>query len=153
MSSVLKIALPALLAGLLGGYLWGRGSGGVSAEARAATPRAMFLSSDEDDLNYEKLARVCLTAAERARPTRTKGAPLADPGSPEVEALKHSLDSLMSQCLERGVWSKLAAFRAQSILRRLPASDVADFEDLLRTTLERGDMKAQPGAWTPDTIK
>lgn len=153
MNPVLKIALPALFAGLLGGYFLGKGTAGSGGRAKATTPRAAFLSSEDDEVNYEKLARVCLTAAERARPTRTKGAPLADPSSPEVAALKRNLDGLMETCLERGEWSRMASFRAQNILRRLPATDVADFEGLLRTTLQRGDLKAQSGAWLPDNME
>jgi hypothetical protein len=156
---LLRYVLPTLLVGALGGYFAGAtlgASGKVSAGGKSgqrATPRSDFLSSDDDEVDYEKLARVCLAAANRGVPqTSSQASIIAEPNSPAVRKVKAKLDEVMSISLEDGVWSRGASMRAQNLLRLLPASDVADFEKLLLTTLERGDLKPQPGAWIPEAI-
>lgn len=118
------------------------------------SPRERFLSNNSDkEVDYEKLARVCLTAASRGEfRTSARASSIAEPNSPEVSESKKGLDHVMSVSLEEGVWSRAAAFRARTLLRHLPATDVANFEALLRTTLERGDMQVQPGAWVPKLV-
>jgi|GEM_PF-1312924 len=162
--SHLRYFLPAILVAALGGYFAGRestksGSGEVSeSKKEASTLRAKFLSSDEDVVDYEKLARVCLSVVDRggAGSANSKGsvkrAALADPDDPAVLESKGRLDDVVSNSLEKGVWSRGAGVGTRGHLKRLPPSDAADFEKLLRTMVERGDLKVQPGAWIPDAI-
>lgn len=154
-SAILRYSLPALLVGALGGYFAGavleknpkRGAGKVN------TLRDEFLSTTDDEIDYEKVARVCLAAASRIpRHTSAKASVTAEPNSPVVQKTKERLDDVMSRSMQAGVWSRGAGLVTESLLQRLPPSDVADFETLLRTTLERGDLEAQPGAWVPENL-
>jgi hypothetical protein len=154
---VFQYVLPSLLIGAaLGHYAPPHFSGSLQdqkADKMRVSPRERFLSSTQEEVDYDKLARVCLTAGQRGQQrTSARSSITAEPDSPEVNDVKEKLDSVMSVSLEEGFWSRGAAFRARTLLRRLPASDVANFESLLRTTLERGDMQAQPGAWVPALI-
>lgn len=154
-AAILKYSLPALLVGALGGYF----AGGVleknpkRATAKVSTLRDDFLSTTDDEIDYEKVARVCLAAASRSpRQPSAKASVTADPDSPEVQKTKEHLDHVMSRTMETGVWSRGAGLAAEGLLSRLPPSDVADFETLLRTVLERGDLEVQPGAWVPEDL-
>jgi hypothetical protein len=77
---------------------------------------------------------------------------MAEPNSPEVTKAKERLDGVMSRSMEVGVWSRGAGMLAEGLLQRMPPADVADFETLLRTTVERGDLEVQPGAWVPEDL-
>jgi hypothetical protein len=155
-SAVLQYSLPALLAGALGGYF---ASGALekapkSSERPASTLRSEFLSTSDDEIDYEKLARVCLAAGSRSlNRTSAKASILAEPNSPKVLIVKEQLDELMSRAMEAGKWTRGAGAVTEGLLHRLPPSDVADFENLLRTTVERGDLQVQPGAWLPENLK
>jgi len=161
--SVVLLVIPSVLFGAVGGFFASEtmSAGKTSSSSKKMTPREAFLSSSDDEFDYEKIAQICLAAGAQnsRRPggapilTSTGGSLTAKSGSPEVEKTKAALDNVMSVSLERGVWSGMAATRARLLLRRLPPADVADFETLLRTTLERGDMKAQMGAWVPSGTK
>ena len=154
---LLTYILPSLFVGALGGFFVGDVvSNGASSKTKRVTQRAAFLSSEDDEIDYQKLARVCLTAGSRStgasalkvspRAPQQAQAELSDR---EIDATKESLDRVMTATLESGIWTRDAAFYTRNMLRRLPASDVADFERLLNTTLDNGDLKPQVGAWTP----
>lgn len=154
-SALLQFSLPALLVGALGGYF----ASGVleknpkSSERPASTLRSEFLSTSDDEFDYEKLARVCLAAAGRSsHQTSAKASALAEPNSPEVLKTKERLDELMSRAMEAGKWTRGAGVVTEGLLQKLPPSDVADFENLLKTTVERGDLQVQPGAWLPEDL-
>ena len=155
-SALFQYTLPALLVGAVGGFFAGNTLAGASNGKEGRSPstlRADFLSSADDDFDYEKLARVCLSVANRATPgVQSHGSELAKSNSPEVIKMKDRLDDVLSTALEDRKWSRGAGMVASNILRRIPPSDAADFEKLLRTTLERGDMEVQPGAWIPKDL-
>lgn len=168
--SLLTHGLPALvLGGALGfwGASWSeRGettSRSRSGAAKApASARSRFLSSDNEAVDYDRLAKVCLAAAGRsvaARPATGALLPGADLG-PSVSELappdpqvvrnaKRMLDDAVAASLQVGSWSRAAGFRARASLKKLPPSDVADFQALLRSMMDAGDLKAVPGAWVP----
>lgn len=154
-SAILKYSFPALLVGALGGYFGGDvlGKNPKHAAGKKSTLRSDFLSTTDDEIDYDKVARVCLTAASRTlRHTSAKASVTAEPDSPEVIRVKTQLDDVMARSMDAGVWSRGAGLVTESLLLRLPPSDVADFETLLRTTLERGDLEVQPGAWIPEDL-
>jgi hypothetical protein len=154
-SALLQYSAPALLVGALGGYfLSGVLEKSPKASARpASTLRDDFLSTSDDEIDYEKVARVCLAAAGRSsQKTSAKASVMAEPNSPEVLKNKGRLDELMSRAVEAGQWSRGAGFLAEGLLQQLPPSDVADFENLLKATVERGDLEVQPGAWLPEDL-
>jgi hypothetical protein len=167
---IIQYALPALILGGTLGY-WAAPVGAAMRplgaqevqQEKAMTPRARFLSSTEDAVDYNKLAQVCLAASQRESESMTRSshsnlknlnnfnvADAKELNPAEHELLKEGLDDMMSISLENGVWSSGAGMRARGILRRLPPADVADFQSLLATTLRRGDMQVEPGAWTPE---
>lgn len=153
MSPLLSHALPALLVGVLAGFFVGNtGQTKTSGKGAELTPRASFLSSEDDAVDYTKLARTCVAAAQQSC-GRTQSASVAsataEPGSKEVEAVKAALDNVMSVSLKRGVWSSAASSEARRLLRKLPPADAVDFENLLRTVLDRGDLRVSSGAWVP----
>ncbi len=156
-SALFRYSLPALLVGAISGYFAGQVLDQESGRSsrKASTLRDDFLSSDDDEIDYDKVARVCLAAASRSpvRHTSAKASVTAVPDSPKVLKTKERLDSIMSRSLEEGVWSRGAGFLTEGLLQQLPPSDVADFETLLRTTVERGDLEVQPGAWVPEELK
>lgn len=148
--------MPALIVGAFGGYF----AGGVienapkSSARPASTLRSEFLSTKDDEIDYDKMARVCLAAAGRSlRQTSAKASILAEPNSPDVLKNKERLDELMSRAMEARKWTRGAGFVAEGLLQRLPPSDVADFENLVRTAVDRGDLDVQPGAWLPEDLK
>lgn len=154
-SALLQYSVPALLVGALGGYFLGDAleKSPKSSARPASTLRDDFLSTSDDEIDYEKVARVCLAAAGRSsQKTSAKASIMAEPNSPEVLKYKGRLDELMSRALEAGLWSRGAGLVAEGVLRKLPPSDVADFENLLKTTVERGDLEVQPGAWLPEDL-
>lgn len=164
---IIQYALPALILGGSLGYFGAPvdktarpvGAREVRQE-KDMTPRARFLSSTDDAVDYNKLAQVCLAASQRDTKSMARssysslknlsGADAKELDPAEHERLKEGLDDMMSISLENGVWSSGAGMRARGILRRLPPADVADFQSLLATTLKRGDLQVEPGAWTPE---
>lgn len=154
-NGMLKYALPAaVIAGVAGFFVGSTTARGARLHHQAPTLRQAFLSSDDDVVDYTKLARVCLAASARHSGSRTDVQPsiLAQATDPKVVESKQSLDQVMGIALERGVWSRGAGVRAQMLLRRLPEADVADFENLLRTTMQRGDLQVGEGAWVPQSV-
>jgi hypothetical protein len=154
-TAIFRYSLPALLVGALGGYFVGDvlGKRPASSARKTSTLRDDFLSTTDDEIDYEKVARVCLAAASRTpRQTTAKASVMAEPNSPEVTKAKERLDGVMSRSMEVGVWSRGAGMLAEGLLQRMPPADVADFETLLRTTVERGDLEVQPGAWVPEDL-
>lgn len=154
-SAIFRYTLPALLVGALGGYFVGQvlARDAERPARKAPTLRDDFLSTTDDEVDYEKLARVCLAAGSRAsHHTSAKASVMAEPDSERVIETKEHLDEVMSKSLEMGVWSRGAGTVTQGLLRRLPPSDVADFEQLLRSTVERGALEVQPGAWLPEDL-
>lgn len=159
-SSIALLVIPSVLFGAVGGFFASdilSAGKGESKSASKMSPREAFLSSDDDEFDYEKIAQICLAAGARnsrsvgggAVHASTRGSLTAEPDSEKVQTAKKRLDDLMSITLEQGVWSTMASTRARFLLRHLPPADVADFESLLRTTLDRGDMEVVPGAWVP----
>lgn len=158
---IVSYSLPALLFGVVIGFFgeqWRSGEGGSSSNAASRTsggkslnPRQAFLSSEDDAFDYDKLARTCLDAA--GTPDGNGRIARAKPRSgPEIDMAKEGLDRIMSFSLEEGVWSRGAAFRADIYLKRLPPTDAEDFERLLKTAIDRGDLTLQPGAWLPEGL-
>jgi hypothetical protein len=158
---LLSYATPALLLGVAigvfgGGWQSGMWQGRAHADqgtkgGKSLNPRQAFLSSDDDVVDYDKLARTCLEAA--ATPDGSGRIARAKPRSaPEIDMAKEGLDRIMSFGLEEGVWSRGAAFRADIYLKRLPPTDAEDFERLLKTAIDRGDLTLQPGAWLPEGL-
>lgn len=152
MSPLVTYAFPALFVGALAGFFVGSTTNRGSEETAELTVRERFLSSDDDVVNYQKLARTCVAAAKQtcgqAR-TSARASVTAEPNSEEVEAAKAALDNVMSVSLKRGVWGSTASHEARRLLALLPPADVVDFENLLRTVLERGDLRVTSGAWVP----
>ena len=158
-SQAIMFLLPGLLLGALGGYFFSEIRHGGSGGGATTSPRAAFLSSSDDAVDYGKLAQVCLSVAERARGRNgeavqlvglNQGNPAADPK--KVEDTKAYLDRLMSNALERGAWTRVIAFRAKQLSRSLPVSDAADFARLVRSAVERGQLDVAPGAWVPEVV-
>jgi hypothetical protein len=158
--SVLQYLLPGLLIGALGGYFFAEIRHSRSpGRGHAESPRAAFLSSDDDTVNYEKLARVCLAVSERGE---AEGSHVSATGieqlvsgrskvnSEEILKTKDRLDRLMSNALELGSWTRLIAFRARQLTYELPPSDAADFAQLFATVVQQGDLKIVPGVWVPE---
>lgn len=149
-----RFVIPSVILGGGAGFLIGNTLGNSKSVAgKGLSPRAAFLSSDDDAVDYEKLARVCVHAASVNGGRSSDGRPTSAPISRATEEAKEGLDRVMSVSLESGVWSRGASFRADGLLRELPATDVADFERLLKTALERGDLTLQDGAWLPDGVR
>lgn len=116
------------------------------------------MSSDDDVLDYEKLARVCLSVAQRSGLEKGSASldllasPHAAQAPEEVKKTKDYLDRLMSSALEKGSWTRLISFRARQLMGELPPSDAADFASLFETAVRRGDLQVAPGAWVPEAV-
>lgn len=154
----LQYLVPGLLIGALGGYF----VAGIARSSRAQraqhNPREAFLSEADDALDYEKLARVCLSVAQQndthLASTALSGRSLAarPVDAEEVQKTKDYLDRLMSNALQKGAWTRMISFRARQLLGELPPSDAADFASLFATAVKHGDLKVIPGAWTPEAV-
>lgn len=155
---IVQFALPALFVGIIAGYYAVPAlspSVSVGDQASKDTPScAPSLSSTEEPIDYNKVARVCFAAsrqesARRSSHAVSKVAEVKELDPVERERLKTGLDDVMSISLENGVWSSGAGLRARGILGHLSPADAAEFENLLSTTVRRGDLQVEPGAWTP----
>jgi len=152
----LSYMLPGLLLGATGGYFFAE----IPHLTRGRTlsthsPRAAFLSTVDDSVDYDKLAKVCLNAA--ARHEDGAGFPalavsVRPPDPEETKKTREYLDRLMSNALEKGAWTRIMAFRARQLMGQLPPSDAADFASLFESALKHGDLTVTPGAWVPTDI-
>ncbi len=160
-NALLVLVLPSLMVGGAGGFvLASLGNSPSRSGVQDVSVRERFLSSSdradtaEGEIDYNRLARVCMAAGQQGRgPARMAGSALAEPNSPEVLDIKEKLDGVMSNSLGSGIWTRGAAFRARTLVARLPPSDVANFQELLLTTIDNGDMKPQEGAWVPRKVR
>jgi len=151
---LLQYTLPALIVGALGGVLIS-GTFTDAPPAKKAKQGALsqtFLSYQTDDgaLDYNRLARACLAAAERSGGHGSVAGP--QPESRSVRKAKAQLDEIFSQSLEVKQWTSGAAQFAESLVQTLPSTDADEFEALLRASIERGDLEVQPGAWIPEEM-
>jgi hypothetical protein len=97
---LIRFVIPSLILGGVAGFLIGNTFSNVKATSdKKLSPRAAFLSSDDDAVDYEKLALVCLHAADSRGPRRANGGKVALPNAPEVEQTKSALDRVMSVSL------------------------------------------------------
>ncbi len=152
MNSFVRYAIPSLIVGSIGGFFVGNSLRASAPPSSPLNPREAFLSSDDDPVDYNKLARVCLAAVGNGAAgtkTQSRASVTADPGSEKVAETKAALDNVMSVSLERGKWSRAASTQTRYLLSQLPPADVADFEKLLRTVVDRGDLQVAAGAWVP----
>lgn len=157
-SKIFQYLLPGLLLGALGGYFFGQIAHPARQAESSTTPRSMFLSSEEDSFDYEKLARVCLAVSRRSDggdgSADDLAAALGKPpvNSAEVQKTKDYLDRLLSNALEKGAWTRMISFRARQLVTELPPVDAAEFANLFRTAVHQGDLQVAPDAWVPETI-
>lgn len=152
MNTFVRYAIPALIVGAIGGFFVGNSMREGTAPSSPLNPREAFLSSNDDPIDYNKLARVCVTAAGSGTfgtKTEARASATAESGSEQVAQTKAALDNVMSVSLERGKWSRAASTQTRYLLSQLPPADVADFEKLLRTVVDRGDLQVASGAWVP----
>jgi hypothetical protein len=156
MNSFVRYTIPALIVGSIGGFFVGNSLSSQKTTAAAElSPREQFLSSADDPVDYNKLARVCVAAASNGATgagNQASASPTAEPGSERVAQTKAALDNVMSVSLERGKWSRAASTQTRYLLSQLPPADVADFEKLLRTVVDRGDLQVASGAWVPRKV-
>ncbi len=157
---LIKYSLPAALVFGLVGFFGGSATQ-HTAPAKVGSPRSVFLSNTDEPFDYDRLAQVCLTAARRTTGplvSSSADSPIEEAGSKtrttivesDTQQVKQTLDHVMAVSLERGTWSRAAGMQARLLLKRLPESDVVDFENLMKTVFERGDLRVDPGAWVPN---
>ena len=121
----------------------------VAARDEAQTTTSFFGSSEVD---YDRLARACLRAAGDAPGSAARNsdeAPRVASSPQEQSEAAENLARVEELALEHGKWSRLAGFRAQSLLAKLPASEAREFEERLSEQIRQGALTPQAGAWIP----
>lgn len=146
---------------LLGGAVGVFGSGFLLGEtSRSKRPlRSLESAASVDgeassaavDIDYDRLARACLAAQAapgRSGESTNRALALSDAERQEAQS---ALNQVEEAALTHGVWSRIIAFKAQSLLRKLPETEAVALGERLDTYLKRGALKLQSGAWLPTT--
>lgn len=158
----LLFIVPSLLVGGVVGFLV---AGALSKPSRVATksrdPSAEVAVRDEpaettgffgssSEVDYDKLARACLRAAGSSTAAReAEERPLIASSPQEQSEAAENLARVEELALEHGKWSRLAGFRAQSLLAKLPPAEAREFEARLSEQIRQGALTPQAGAWIP----
>ncbi len=60
-----------------------------------------------------------------------------------------ALATIEEQATDEGVWSNLAGFKAEALLRKLPREEAQAFEARITEKVRNGVLEPQEGAWLP----
>lgn len=97
-------------------------------------------------IDYDRLATACARGASKGAFGVTGSVRAFTRGEDEAEA---ALASIEEQATEDGVWSNLAGFKAEALLRKLPKAEAQAFEARLVEKIKSGVLEPEEGAWLP----
>lgn len=144
--------LPSLVVGGLAGFLYARAlapdtrEAGAAADAKGRDPRPVVNVTEK-----WAAARGHALSERRGESAVRRGAisgevELTEEERIEVYAVLERIEELST---EHGVWSRLAGFKAQAVLARLPDDESKIFEERIDAKIRSGALRPQTGAWLP----
>ncbi len=158
MARPLVYILPAFALGAGAGLFAG---GSFHSPAKNVTFRSSDSSAlaqartavDDSGIDYDKLAAVCLEAARSQKSSAQRG--VGEPAVSSAEASKAyaMLTQVEESALTSGVWTRIAGFKAQTLLPRLPSDQGREFSERIGEQIRTGALRPQSGAWLPGSTE
>jgi len=110
-------------------------------------------AADDSGIDYDKLAAVCVEAARSQKGSAQRGA--GEPVATSAEASKAyaMLTQVEESALTSGVWTRIAGFKAQTLLPRLPSEQGREFSERIGEQIRTGALRPQSGAWLPGSTE
>lgn len=145
---------PSLLVGALLGFVASQRFPTRIARSQAikdAPSHGFFSSSNSSDaaVDYRQLARACVDAAEDAGRLQEQAPGTAQRPHLDEDQAKETLSRIEERAISAGVWSRIAGFKAQALLGRLPTEESRALAARLGEQLRSSGVRFQPGAWVP----